>query len=69
MSILTLGGHTLDFKQFLAITLLKRPDKERILMRDVFYVRRNVDLMKMAKVNTYIMYIFGKIELLSIHAI
>ena len=36
--------------------------------RDVFYVRRKVDLMKTAKVNTYIMHIFGKIGLLSIHA-
>ena len=36
--------------------------------RDVFYVHREVDLMKTAKVNAYIMYIFGKIELLSIHA-
>ena len=36
--------------------------------RDVFYVRRMVDLMKTAKVNAYIMHIFGKIELLSIHA-
>ena len=36
--------------------------------RDVFYVRREVDLMKMAKVNAYIMHIFGKIELSSIHA-
>ena len=36
--------------------------------RDVFYVRREVDLMKTAKVNAYIMLIFGKIELLSIHA-
>ena len=27
-----------------------------------------VDLMKTAKVNAYIMHIFGKIELLSIHA-
>ena len=33
-----------------------------------FYVRREVDLMKTAKVNAYIMHIFGKIELLSIHA-
>ena len=33
-----------------------------------FYVRRMVDLMKTAKVNAYIMHIFGKIELLSIHA-
>ena len=37
--------------------------------RDVFYVRREVDLMKTAKVNAYIMHIFGKIEVLSIHAI
>ena len=36
--------------------------------RDVFYVRRKVDLMKTAKVNAYFMHIFGKIELLSIHA-
>ena len=36
--------------------------------RDVFYVRREVDLMKAAKVNAYIMHISGKIELLSIHA-
>ena len=36
--------------------------------RDVFYVRREVDLMKTVKVNAYIMHIFGKIELLSIHA-
>ena len=33
-----------------------------------FYVRREVDLMKTEKVNAYIMHIFGKIELLSIHA-
>ena len=37
--------------------------------RDVFYVRRKVDLIKTAKVNTYIMHIFGKIGLLYIHAI
>ena len=36
--------------------------------RDVFYVRRKVDLMKTAKENAYIMHIFGKSELLSIHA-
>ena len=36
--------------------------------RDVFYVRREGDLMKTAKVNAYIMHIFGKIELLCIHA-
>ena len=33
-----------------------------------FYVRRKLDLMKTAKVNANIMHIFGKIELLSIHA-
>ena len=34
-----------------------------------FYVRsREVDIMESAKVNAYIMYIFEKIELLSIHA-
>ena len=33
-----------------------------------FNVRRGVDLMKTTKVNAYIMCIFGKIELLSIHA-
>ena len=36
--------------------------------RDVFYVRREVDLMKTAKLNAYIMHIFEKIELLSIYA-
>ena len=36
--------------------------------RDVFYVRRMVDLMKTAKVNAYIMHIVGKIEHLSIYA-
>ena len=36
--------------------------------RDVFYVRREVDLMKTAKVNAYIVHIFGKIEILSIYA-
>ena len=39
-----------------------------VYTRDVFYVRRKVDLMKTAKVNAYTMHIFGKIELLSIHA-
>ena len=39
-----------------------------LFTRDVFYVRREVDLMKTAKVNAYIMHIFGKIELLSIYA-
>ena len=36
--------------------------------RDIFYVCRDVDLMKTAKVNAYNIHIFGKIELLSIHA-
>ena len=39
-----------------------------VYTRDVFYVRRKVDLMKTSKVNAYIMHIFGKIEFLSIHA-
>ena len=39
-----------------------------ISTRVIFYVRREVDLMKTTKVNAYIMHIFGKIELLSIHA-
>ena len=39
-----------------------------VYTRDIFYVRRKLDLMKMAKVNAYIMHIFGKIKLLSIHA-
>ena len=38
------------------------------ITRDVFYVRREVDLKKTAKENEYFMQIFGKIELLSIHA-
>ena len=36
--------------------------------RDVFYVRREVDVMKTAIADAYIIHIFGKIELLSIHA-
>ena len=36
--------------------------------RVIFYVRREVNLKKTAKVNAYIMHIFGKIELLSVHA-
>ena len=35
--------------------------------RNVFYVRIVIDLMKTAKVNAFIMNMFGKIELLSIH--
>ena len=34
-----------------------------VLTRDVFCVRREVDLMKTAEVNAYTMHIFGKIEL------
>ena len=40
----------------------------KLYTRDVFYVRREEDLMKTAKVNAYVMHIFGKIELLSIYA-
>ena len=36
--------------------------------RDVFNVQSEVDLMETAKVNAYIMHIFGKIELLIVHA-
>ena len=32
-----------------------------------FFVRRTVNLLKKAKVNTHIINIFGKIERLSIH--
>ena len=35
---------------------------------DVFYVRIVVGLIKTAQVNAYTMHIFGKIELLPIHA-
>ena len=42
--------------------------RDIVSTRGVFYVRRKVDLMNTAKVNAYIMHIFGKIELLSIHA-
>ena len=38
------------------------------ITRDIFYVRRAVDLLQTANVNTYITYILGKIELLSVHA-
>ena len=40
-----------------------------LLRGTLFYVRRVVNLMKTAKVNAYVMFIFGKIQLLSIHAI
>ena len=39
-----------------------------IHVRGRFYVRRVVNLMKTAKVNAYIMQIFGKIKLLAIRA-
>ena len=47
---------------------MQNGDDASLSTRDVFYVRRKVDLMKTAMVNAYIMHIFGKIELLSIHA-
>ena len=40
----------------------------KVIRGAFYYVRRKVDLMKTAKVNAYIVHIFGKIELLSIHA-
>ena len=39
-----------------------------VYTRDVVYVRTVADLMIKAKVNAYIMYIFGTIELSSLHA-
>ena len=50
------------------VTILQSNTLKVERTRDVFYVRREVDLMKTAKVNAYIMHIFGKIELLSIPA-
>ena len=47
---------------------MTRIEKKKSYTRDVFYVRREVDLMKTAKLNAYIMHIFGKFELLSIYA-
>ena len=47
---------------------MNKEDSAKTCTRDVFYVRRKVDLMKKAKVKANIMHIFGKIELLSIHA-
>ena len=37
------------------------------ITREAFYVRRVVYLMETTKVNAYIMYIFGKIELLFVN--
>ena len=58
------SNHFCKHKKFLQLLL----GPKHMITRDVFYVRREVDLMKTAKVNAYIMHIFGKIELLSIHA-
>ena len=57
-------GINLRWRDFAVVPLMPT----RVYTRDVFYARRKVDLMKTAKVNAYIMRIFGKIELLSIHA-
>ena len=48
--------------------ILEMLSQQKSNMRVIFYVRREVDLMKTAKVNAYIMHIIRKIELLSIHA-
>ena len=56
----------LDPLKSIVFSVLKPLDP--LYTRDVFYVRREVDLMKTAKVNAHTMHIFGKIELLSIHA-
>ena len=45
-----------------------RTNELRDIRGTFFHVRRMIDLTKTAKVNAYIMYIFGKIELLSIQA-
>ena len=58
----------LPVKYFIANNNKKQVIAKSSSTRDVFYVRRKVDLMKTAKINAYIMHIFGKIELLSIHA-
>ena len=51
------------------ITILTRVNKfNKLNTRDIFYVRRVVDLKKIAKVNAYIMHISRKIDLSSIHA-
>ena len=57
-----------DFKFFKTAQKHKMHVHHMHHTRDVFYVRRKVDSMKMVKVNAYIMHIFGEIELLSIHA-
>ena len=48
--------------------VLKAEPGKLDITRDVSNVRRVVDLMKTVKVNEYNMYIFGNIELLSVHA-
>ena len=47
----------LTFSNFPAFSKKIRHDT-----RDVFYVRRMVDYLKAAKVNAYIMYIFGRLS-------
>ena len=62
--------YALTFAVFSKSTSLRTYKMTLVLRatRVIFYVRREVDLMKTAKVNAHIMHIFGKIELLSIHA-
>ena len=60
----TFSQFQVDFSAELKITMIVK-DFWSCDTRDVFYVRRKVDLMKKAKVNAYVMHIFGKIELLA----
>ena len=65
---LRLKGRKFEPRQHHCVVSLNLSKNINPNTRDVFYVRREVDLMKTAKVNAYIMHIFGKIELLSIYA-
>ena len=59
-----------NFNRYLPIAALLTNQSIILINRHntTFYVLRVVALMKTAKVNAYIMYIFGKIGVLSIHA-
>ena len=62
------GRFVFNVKSFLALYYGHASYAYPKYTRGVFYVRREADLMKTAKVNASIMYIFGNIELLPIHA-
>ena len=48
----------LNLVRQIKFALNRNPSLELLDTRDVFYVRRKVDLMKTTKVNAYIMHIF-----------